>query len=222
MGMERFARDDPLLFGDPPRHKRCFGRRARAVVHRGVRDIEPEELADDGLELEDRLKRALRELRLIRRIRGIELASEQELIDRGRDMMRVRTASKEGEHLRALILCRELLEVAHERGLVEGGLNRELTLKASTLGDGIKELVERGGRDRLEHRADLFFGMGEVAQRSAFDALNEALVARGVEEPLKLCRIARADEHEPALAIRILVDRLGRLVDEGVDLDDLT
>ena len=101
----------------------------------------------------------MRELGLIGRVGRIKLASKKELIDRRRDVVRIRAPAKKGEHLRSLIFGGELLEVAHQRRLVEGRLDRKLALIATAFGDGIEERIERGGRNRLEHRSDLFFRM---------------------------------------------------------------
>ena len=58
---------------DPLRHQHGLGRRRRAVVDRVVGDVHPEQVADQGLELERVLQRALADLGLIRRVRGVEL-----------------------------------------------------------------------------------------------------------------------------------------------------
>ena len=57
------------------RHQNRFGDGRAPVIERGVGDIHTCELGDVGLELENSLQRALGNLRLIRRIRGIELGS---------------------------------------------------------------------------------------------------------------------------------------------------
>jgi hypothetical protein len=51
------------------RHR--FGRGGGFIEQRGVGDIEPGEIADHGLEVEQRFQPALADLRLIRRIGGV-------------------------------------------------------------------------------------------------------------------------------------------------------
>ncbi len=54
-------------------HHRRLRDRCGAVVEGCVRDVERGQLGDQGLELEDGLKRALARLRLVWGVRGIEL-----------------------------------------------------------------------------------------------------------------------------------------------------
>src|SRR5437660_87426 len=71
----------------------------RAVVHRGVSDVEGGERADHRLELEDRLERALRRLGLVRGVRRVELRPRHRgAHDRG-DEAAVDAGAEEGVHL---------------------------------------------------------------------------------------------------------------------------
>ena len=88
-----------LAPGEAPRHEHGLGRGAGAVVHRGVGHGQAEDLADDGLELEDRLQRALRDLGLVGRVRGVELAAQEELVDRRREVVLVSARAEEREQL---------------------------------------------------------------------------------------------------------------------------
>ena len=80
--MQRPRHQDALPSGQPLGHQHGFGRRRRAVPHRRVGDFLSGELAHQSLKLEDRLQRALRDLRLIRRVGGEKFAA---LDDRVRD-----------------------------------------------------------------------------------------------------------------------------------------
>ena len=60
--------DEHAIATVSPRHVDRLDERRGAVVERRVRDLEARQLADHGLELEQRLQHALRELRLVRRI----------------------------------------------------------------------------------------------------------------------------------------------------------
>ena len=80
---------------DAHRHQRRFRRRRGAVVHRGVRDLEAGEPADHRLPLEDRLQRALADLRLVRRVGGVELRPRRDRIHRRRDEVGVAARAQE-------------------------------------------------------------------------------------------------------------------------------
>ena len=67
--------------GHAHRHHHRLGRAGRPVIHRRVRNLHAGQLADHRLELEHRLQRALRNLRLIRRIAGQKLAALHQRID---------------------------------------------------------------------------------------------------------------------------------------------
>jgi hypothetical protein len=82
-----------------------------ALVERGVGDLEPRQLADVRLELEDRLKGALRDLRLVRRVRGQPLRAVQHLVRDRRDVVVVDAAAQEERGVaRAGVLRREAAE----------------------------------------------------------------------------------------------------------------
>ena len=60
---------------DAHRHHDRFRGRRGAVIHRGVRHIHAGQQRHLGLELEEILQRALRHLRLVRRVGGQKLAA---------------------------------------------------------------------------------------------------------------------------------------------------
>jgi hypothetical protein len=77
------AREDRLAaLGHAPRHHDRFPARGRAVVHRRIRHVAAEQPRDLRLELEHHLQRALRDLGLVRRVGGEELAALDQMIDR--------------------------------------------------------------------------------------------------------------------------------------------
>ena len=67
--------------GDAHGHHHGFRCAGRAVVHGGIGDFHAGELADHGLEFEDGLQRALRDLRLVRRVGGEEFAARDQRVD---------------------------------------------------------------------------------------------------------------------------------------------
>ncbi len=67
--------------GDADGHHHGLGCAGGAVVHAGVGDLHAGEFADHGLELEHGLERALRDLGLVGRVAGEELAALDERVD---------------------------------------------------------------------------------------------------------------------------------------------
>ena len=70
LGMESARQDYLAAPGYPQRHQDRFGRGGRAVVKRGVGDVHPRQLCDQGLELEHRLQGALGDFGLVRSVGG--------------------------------------------------------------------------------------------------------------------------------------------------------
>ena len=68
--MNRGRNDYFRSFGDAFRHQNSFGHRGRAVIHRRVGDVHACQLTDERLKLKYCLQRALRNLRLVRRVGG--------------------------------------------------------------------------------------------------------------------------------------------------------
>ena len=160
------AQDHVLPLRHAPRHEHGLGAAARGVVHGGVRDLHPEELADERLKLVYRLERPLAHLRLIRRVGRVELRAEQQLIDRRRDVVVVHAAAQEREGAGAGVALAQLLQVPHERRLVERRLEVE-RLRHQRRRYGGEEIVERGHADALEHKANLVGRVRQVAHANA-------------------------------------------------------
>src|SRR5215211_3803589 len=70
--------DFGVTLRQPRRHEGGFHDGVRAVVYGCVGDFEPCQLGDHGLELEDRLQGTLADLRLVRGVRGQELAARDD------------------------------------------------------------------------------------------------------------------------------------------------
>ena len=76
------------------RHQRAFRQSSRAVINRGVGDIHPCQGRDEALKLVDDLQCPLSNLRLIRGICSVKLATGEYLTDRRRHEMPVRSRAK--------------------------------------------------------------------------------------------------------------------------------
>jgi hypothetical protein len=76
--MQALCNDHGASPGDADRHHGRFGRGGRSVVHGGVGHFHAGQFRDHGLEFEDCLQRALRDLGLIRRIGGEEFSARNQ------------------------------------------------------------------------------------------------------------------------------------------------
>ena len=163
------ARDQRLVAaGDAVGHQDGLGGAGRAVVHRGVGDLHAGEQRHLGLELEQVLQRALRDLRLIRRVRGQELAALDHVVDGRRHMMAVGAGADEERRARG--------RQVPGREALEGTLDFELALvigQAADLGRQPRrrrhvpeQLVDRLGADHAQHLAAIGLGEGEITHQA--------------------------------------------------------
>jgi len=81
------------------RQDHCFCGGSRAVIVRSVADVHAGEQADQALELEDRLERALGNFGLIRSVRRIKLTALQEVIHRCGDVVLVCAGTQETDEI---------------------------------------------------------------------------------------------------------------------------
>ena len=162
--VRRLGDDDLRATRRVLRHEARVGGDGRAVVPGGVRDVHPGQLADRGLVLEDRLQHALAQLRLIRRVRGQELAALQDGVDDGGHVVVVKPGAEEGNGLtRVRVRLGELLEVGRQLLLGERGRQIERAPEPHPSRDVGKELLDGRDADRLEHRVAIAIGQREVA-----------------------------------------------------------
>ncbi len=162
--VQRLREHDLAAVGDVPSDEARVGGDRAAVVARRVGDVHPRQLADHGLVLEDRLQRSLAHLRLVRRVRGQELAAGEHDVGDGGHVVVVDAGADERQ-LRAGVdvLRREFLEVAHELRLAERGRNVELAVEANTRRDLLEQLVDRRDADRREHLRAVGVGQAQIA-----------------------------------------------------------
>ena len=81
--------------GDAHGHHDGFGCAGRAVVHAGVGHVHAGQLGDHGLELEDGLQRALRDLGLVGRVAGEKLAALHQGVDNHRPVVAIGARAQE-------------------------------------------------------------------------------------------------------------------------------
>ncbi len=80
------------------RHQHRFGGGGRAVIERGIRHLHAGQQRHLGLEFEQHLQRALRDLRLIGRVGGEKFRTLDQVIDRAGHMMLVGARAAEERH----------------------------------------------------------------------------------------------------------------------------
>ncbi len=132
VGLERLAvvrvdaaRDeDPLAAGRAAGHEGRLGGRRAAVVVRGGHDVEAGQLGEQRLVLVDALQRALAHLGLVRRVGGVPLAAQQQLVDGGRRPVAVRAGAQEARQVDP-VASRERREAGRELELGLGGVEPE-------------------------------------------------------------------------------------------------
>ncbi len=150
LGMDRGGDHRLTAAGDTGGHHQRLGRAGRAVVHGGVGHVHAGQLADHGLELEDRLQRTLGDLRLVRGVGGEEFSAGDERIDDDRAVVRVGARAQEGGiALRAF--GGALAEELHDLAFGVGARNLEVGLQTVFGGNGRKQVVNRFRADFAEH-----------------------------------------------------------------------
>jgi hypothetical protein len=105
----------------------------------------------------------LRELRLVRRVGGEELAPRDDRADGRRDVPVVDAGAEEAWHVDHVdVLLGNLGEVAEELCLVKGRRKIELALDAQVFGDLSEQVVDRLHADRRQHLAAILLRVGNV------------------------------------------------------------
>src|SRR5262249_7263731 len=121
---------------------------------------------DLGLELEQHLQRALRDLRLVGRVRGQELTALDQVIDRRRHVMAIDAGADEARNrARDDVLGGHGGERALDLELALGLREIEQAVEARGSGHIGKERIDRGDADRREHRLAVGYGEGQVAHQ---------------------------------------------------------
>ena len=105
------ALDSPCLHAVQQRHR--LGRRSRFVEQRGVRDLHAGQIAHHGLEVEERFEAALRDFRLVGRIRRVPAGVLENVADDDARRDAVVVAETE-EGSKDLVTRRRLPQLAEE------------------------------------------------------------------------------------------------------------
>ena len=161
--VERPGDEDLRPVGQPVGHEDGLGRPGRALVERGVGDVEAGELADERLELEDDLERPLADLGLVGRVGCHELAPRAQGVDDRGDEMVVGAAAEEGQEPRVGVPRRGLLHLPDEVELGHGPRQREVPRQADVLRDAAEEVRGRADADRGQHLLPVVVAEREIA-----------------------------------------------------------
>ncbi len=135
--------------GDAPGHDDRLPAGGRAVIHGGIGDIAAEEPRHLGLELEQHLQRALRDLRLIGRVAGQELAALDQMIDARRHMMPIGAAAEEeGRVARRQVCAGPARTIGAPPPVSDACIGQPLDRagEARRLGHVDEQVVDRGAR----------------------------------------------------------------------------
>jgi len=168
MGVD-IARHDRLVAppGQAAGHQHRFRAGGRAVIERRVGDLGAEKLRHLRLELEQRLKRALRDLGLIGRVGGEEFAPLYHRVHGGRHMVAIGSAAdKEGMLARRRVLPGIVAEdpVDLDLALVVGQIER--LGEPRGLGHVAEEVVDALGTDGPQHRAAVGVGQRQISHEA--------------------------------------------------------
>ena len=150
-----------------------LGHRGRLVEQRGVGERQAGQVRDHGLEVEQRLQPALRDLRLVRRVGGVPAGVLQDVAqdDAGRHAAVVAHPQVGAEHL---VAGSQGLQVVKRLLLAAGRGQAQLGAPDVPGHGGLGEGVERVEAQGLEHGADLVFAGSEVPAREAVAGIEEA------------------------------------------------
>ena len=158
----RVEHGDTVSPGQPGGHEHGFGHGRRSVVHAGVGDLHPGELAHHRLELVVRLQRALGDLGLVRRVAGHELAAGGDLPHHSGDEVAVRASAQEGRVPAGRdVLCRHGLDLPAQLELRSGRWQVQLRV-AVLRGDVGKEVIHGVDADSIQHGPPVGVGVRRV------------------------------------------------------------
>ena len=136
-------------------HPGRFAEGRRSVVHGRVRGVHPHEFADEALVLPKRLQEPLADLRLVRRVRRVELGPRGDRANARGDEVVVHPAAQEGRHVND-----RAVRGQHGRHAVDddvlGQAIGEVEFRNSHRGGDVREeLVDAPEAHRPEHLVDV-------------------------------------------------------------------
>ena len=145
------SQEHAALAGRAARQRHPLGRRAGLVQHRGAGDRQRGQVLDHGLEIEQRLEPALRDLRLVGRVRGVPGRVLEQVApdDRGRDRPVVAEADHRGGDR---VLAGQSAQLGQDLVLGERLREAQRPVGGQALGQcGAGQLVQGRVADGFEH-----------------------------------------------------------------------
>ena len=171
------VRVHPVRDRDPPatrhgaRHQARLRQRRRAVVHAGVRHVHAGQLADQRLELEDRLQRALAHLRLVRGVARQELPAHHERRDDRWREVAIRARAEEARVFRRGPVARRQRSRIVEQLQLRQRVGKSELRAAEFRRYVIEQRVGGCGADRAQHRRAIVVGERNVGVRAGHGSM---------------------------------------------------
>ena len=153
--------------GEANRHHdrlRCCG---GTVVHGSVGNLHTGQLTNHGLKFENGLQRALRNFRLVRRVRCKELAARDERVDDDGAIVIVNAGSEE-DRVAVTAFVRTLAEPVHDLGFGHLTGNFEIAVETVFGWDGREQIIDRTRADGFEHRLTVGWRFWQIAHKSLY------------------------------------------------------
>ncbi len=144
------------------RHHHGLGHARRPVIHRRIRNLHPRQLADHRLELEQRLQRPLRNLRLIRCITRQKLAARYHRINKHWPIVPVSPRAQKARIARSILLGKRL-EVLDHLLLAMLPRNIQITRQPVLGRNRGKQIVNRRNAYLGEHLRAVRRGLRQIA-----------------------------------------------------------
>ena len=163
------ARDDHRApSGEAHRHHHGFGGGGRTVVHGGVGHFHAGQFADHGLEFEDGLQRALRNLGLVGRVGGQKFAARDERIDDDRPVVGVGAGAEEAG-VAVAVFAGALAEPVDDFRLRHLARDFEVAVQAVFGRNGRKQIIDRTRANGLQHGFAIGGRFRKISHRNSLD-----------------------------------------------------
>ena len=183
---------------------------------RGVRHVHAGQLADHRLELEDRRKRALRNLRLVGRVGSQKLAAGNHCVHQHRPIMRVNASAQ-----------KRRIAVAHSlpHGIESNRRSRIRICRALTPGALETHILRQVGEQIFSGFDAAAASISRRSNQTSEGSATSFPPPRKLGSPRRRARLStvgsvQADLHQPGFAMRILVQLFGRRA--GLSLTSVT
>ena len=161
--VNRLAHQDAsCLLGVAPSHHGCLCRGSRAVVHRSVGNVHARQLCNHRLIFEDVVERTLRYLSLVGSIRCQELRALNQVLHNAGSIVIVASCTGKADERLRVAWCSQLFEEETQVGLRESFRQFIVSLELRSLRHVGKEVVNRLRARCLEHRLQVFLGVGKI------------------------------------------------------------